>query len=147
MTKTTAHSNARSLTHWSRPGIKPTSSWILVGFVSAEPGQELLIHAIWNVDESQKTWGWAKETEHKKTILCDSIFMKFKNKGNQYYYNRSQRVLTSGVGMGDVAWRGRKETSVGWKCSGSWSGCEYIVAFVHFTAYKLYLNFFKYRIK
>ena len=26
------HSNTRSLTHWVRPGIEPTSSWILVGF-------------------------------------------------------------------------------------------------------------------
>ena len=32
-TRTTAHSNAGSLTHWVRPGIKPTSSWILVRFV------------------------------------------------------------------------------------------------------------------
>ena len=24
---------ARSLTHWAKPGIKPSSSWILVGFV------------------------------------------------------------------------------------------------------------------
>ena len=30
----TAHSNARSLTHWARPGIEPVSSWILVGFVN-----------------------------------------------------------------------------------------------------------------
>ena len=29
-----ANSNARSLTHWARPGIKPASSWILVGFVN-----------------------------------------------------------------------------------------------------------------
>ena len=29
MTYTTAHGNARSLTQWVRPGIKPTSSWIL----------------------------------------------------------------------------------------------------------------------
>ena len=36
-TYTTAHSNARSLTHWARPGIKPATSWFLVGFVSAEP--------------------------------------------------------------------------------------------------------------
>ena len=28
------HSNAGSLTHWSRPGIEPTSSWMLVGFVN-----------------------------------------------------------------------------------------------------------------
>ena len=39
---TTAHSNTRSLKHWARPGIKPTSSWILVGFVSAEPQWKLL---------------------------------------------------------------------------------------------------------
>ena len=36
-----SHSNTRSPTHWSRPGIKPASSWILVRFVSAEPPQEL----------------------------------------------------------------------------------------------------------
>ena len=29
-TYTSAHSNARSLTHWVRPGIKPASSWIPV---------------------------------------------------------------------------------------------------------------------
>ena len=39
---TTAHSNAESLTHWARPGIEPTSSWILVRFVSALPQQEVL---------------------------------------------------------------------------------------------------------
>ena len=33
-TYTTAHSNARSLTHWGRPGIKPTTSWFLVGFIN-----------------------------------------------------------------------------------------------------------------
>ena len=31
-TYTTAHSNARSPTHWARPGIKPESSWTLVRF-------------------------------------------------------------------------------------------------------------------
>ena len=29
-----------SLTHWARPGVKPTSSWIPAGFVSAAPQQE-----------------------------------------------------------------------------------------------------------
>ena len=41
VTYTTAHGNIRSLTHWARPGIKPTSSWILVRFISAEPPQGL----------------------------------------------------------------------------------------------------------
>ena len=31
----------RILTHWARPGIEPTSSWMLVTFVSAEPQREL----------------------------------------------------------------------------------------------------------
>ena len=41
-TYTTAHGNARSLTHWVRLGIKPASSWFLVGFISAAPQRELL---------------------------------------------------------------------------------------------------------
>ena len=43
---TTAHGNVRSLTHWIRPGIEPTSSWILAGFVNAEPQWELLLYNI-----------------------------------------------------------------------------------------------------
>ena len=31
---TTAHGSAGFLTHWARPGIKPATSWILVGFGS-----------------------------------------------------------------------------------------------------------------
>ena len=33
--------HARSLSHWVRPGIEPTSSWILVGFISAVSQWEL----------------------------------------------------------------------------------------------------------
>ena len=40
---TKAHSNAGSLIHWGRPGIKPTFSWILM-FVSAAPQWVLLHH-------------------------------------------------------------------------------------------------------
>ena len=39
---TTAHGNTGSPTHWARPGIEPTCSWILVGFIYAAPQQELL---------------------------------------------------------------------------------------------------------
>ena len=38
---TTAHGNAGYLTHLMRPGIEPTSSWILVSFNTAEPQWEL----------------------------------------------------------------------------------------------------------
>ena len=37
---TTAHSNIRSLIHWARPGIKPSTSWFIVGFVSTAPRWE-----------------------------------------------------------------------------------------------------------
>ena len=43
MSYTTAHGNAGSLTHGVRPGIESASSWMLVGFISAEPRQDLLI--------------------------------------------------------------------------------------------------------
>ena len=36
----TAHSNTRFLTHWARPGIKPTT-WLLVRFISTAPQWEL----------------------------------------------------------------------------------------------------------
>ena len=37
----TAHGNARFPTHWARPGIEPTSLWILVRFLSIAPQCEL----------------------------------------------------------------------------------------------------------
>ena len=40
-TYTTAHCNARSSTHWARPGIELATSWFLVGSISAAPQQEL----------------------------------------------------------------------------------------------------------
>ena len=42
-TYTTAHSNAKSLTHWVKSGIKPATSWFLVRFVSFVPQWVLLI--------------------------------------------------------------------------------------------------------
>ena len=45
VTYTTAHRNARSLTHWATPGIKPVHSWIPVRFITAEPQQELPDHS------------------------------------------------------------------------------------------------------
>ena len=40
-TYTIAHSDTGSLTYWTRSGIKPASSWILVRFVSTVPQWEL----------------------------------------------------------------------------------------------------------
>ena len=41
-TYTAAHSDTGSLTHCARPGIEPTTSWFLVGFISTVPRWELL---------------------------------------------------------------------------------------------------------
>ena len=41
-TYTTAHGNARCLTHQARLGIEPASSLILLGFIATEPQQEHL---------------------------------------------------------------------------------------------------------
>ena len=46
MTYTTPHGNSGSLTHWVKPEIEPTSSWILVGFCLAEPQQELQLRLL-----------------------------------------------------------------------------------------------------
>ena len=40
-TYTTAYGTARCLTHWARPGVEPTTSQFLVGFVSCVPPREL----------------------------------------------------------------------------------------------------------
>ena len=49
LTYITAHGNAESLTHQAKPGIKPTTLWFLVKFISAAPQQELLVLCILNV--------------------------------------------------------------------------------------------------
>ena len=64
-TYTTAHGNARSLTHWVRPGIEPTTSWFSVGFVSAMPRWELPIASLYYISISlsmphsvMSAWSW-----------------------------------------------------------------------------------------
>ena len=47
-THTTAHGNAGPLTNWARPRIEPMSSWILVGFVTAEPWWKLLLFPLFS---------------------------------------------------------------------------------------------------
>ena len=42
-TSTMSHSDARSPTHWARPGMESTSSWLLVRFFPIVPQRELPI--------------------------------------------------------------------------------------------------------
>ena len=70
-TYTTAHSNAGSLTHWERPGIKPTSSGILVGFISAVPQQEL--SAVLDFDTNNLALLWLKSLE---IVITSELFFQ-----------------------------------------------------------------------
>ena len=47
VTHITAHGNVRSFTHWTRPGIEPTNSWFLIGFISAVPQRKLPSFTHW----------------------------------------------------------------------------------------------------
>ena len=72
---TTAYGNARSLTHWARPGIEPASSWILVRFISAEPQRELLKWLLWNVErfhENGVLITLGSNADHVLLSCCDS---------------------------------------------------------------------------
>ena len=63
---TTAHSNAGSLTHWASPGIKPTSSRILVRFINhwATTGTPMLNQQNFN----QQMWSSEKFGDTKAKI-------------------------------------------------------------------------------
>ena len=78
---TTAPGNARSLTHWARPGIEPTTSWFLVGFVSAAPGQEFLPYPFQYghflsqpLCRSHSTSFWISLRENRS--MCTCIFIE-----------------------------------------------------------------------
>ena len=60
-TYTTAHGNAKSLTHWAGPGIEPTTSQSLVEFIPTEPQWELPLCQCFCVvlsNTRNKTTGW-----------------------------------------------------------------------------------------
>ena len=52
---TTAYGNAGSLSHWERPGIKPATSWFLVGLVSTMPQRELQIFHSYKINSLPST--------------------------------------------------------------------------------------------
>ena len=56
VTYTTAHGNARSSTHWVRPGMEPATSRFLFRFVSTAPRWELWGHCHSWSKEIKKIW-------------------------------------------------------------------------------------------
>ena len=61
-TYTIAHGNAGSLTHWAGPGMEPETSWILVGFITSEPQQELSASIYFAQTFPFFTWWWKFST-------------------------------------------------------------------------------------
>ena len=76
-TYTVAYGNAGSLTHWTGPGIEPTSSWILVEFVTDEPDGNSYVCFCW---KTLKIHCWFINTE----VVANSIANSFLNKANKH---------------------------------------------------------------
>ena len=82
-TSTTAHSNSRSLTHWERPGIEPSSSWILVGFSTLWATRNSLLF-------SKMLWkpfplGWGARKGLLSPVCCAKLFSSWnKNACNDF---------------------------------------------------------------
>ena len=74
-TYTTTHGNAGSLTHWARPGIEPTSSWILVRFVTAEPQQKLQNSGILDLDCYASGSNFSLHFKKTKLGNCSLLWM------------------------------------------------------------------------
>ena len=72
------YSNAGSLTHWTKPGIESTSSWLLVGVVSAEPRWELQSHRLKKLCSLwlPQLMDTAQSPSCKGAILCSSHCLK-----------------------------------------------------------------------
>ena len=70
-TYTTAQGNNGSLTHWARPGMEPSTSRFLVGFVSAAPQRELPIFIFLTMHlEGQDFQFWLSLIYHSFVCVC-----------------------------------------------------------------------------
>ena len=59
VTHTTAHGNTRSLTHWERPGVEPTTSWFLAGFINH-----------WTTTRTPHSWALIQKATCTPTFLA-----------------------------------------------------------------------------
>ena len=91
-TYTTGNGNTGSLTYWARPGIEPTTSWLLVRSISAVPRWKLWYVEYLYVYEQNKIglWWllynytcnkihWVKKSfiKHLDTLVCFLSVLKF----------------------------------------------------------------------
>jgi len=135
LTCTTAHSNARSLTHWARPGIEPESSWILVRSVNhwtttGTPGGAGLILVQWVKDlalvqlwrrRRSKLWlrfdlgtsichrgGWKQKKFFKEKKVKESLKEVMLKLRSEYWWGGASHVLSAEESESDKALR--------WEC-------------------------------
>ena len=83
---TTAHSNARFLTHWARPEIKLVSSWIQIIFITAEPQRELR-HKFLSL-----AWDDPWLGVHGGENICDISTFNFHSSVSLWIYKQSEWV-------------------------------------------------------
>ena len=67
--------NARSLTHWASPGIKPTTSWILVGFINRWSTKWTSVQSFLS---AYKGWFSGKWMESVPDFSTSAVFPAFK---------------------------------------------------------------------
>ena len=92
VTYTTARCSAGFLTHRVRPGIKPTSSWILVGFITAETQGELcFIHTCFR-NEATKYFHFALFISFSQYWVCPGGDRKVTI---DQYQKSKERIITS----------------------------------------------------
>lgn len=74
-----SYDNARSLTHLSRQGFEPASSWIPIGFITAEPWQNSL---------SQNLLAW----NNKKNLLSHTVAVVRLNLTRWFWLEISDKI-------------------------------------------------------
>ena len=114
---------ARSLTHWARPGIEPVSTWVLVGFVTAEPQWGFLDFFFFFLGNVLVSYGCSKKWPQtwwlKTTHICNSLETRNPKKG----------LMRENQGVGKA---GSLPEVLGWhpasrRCSHSLSGGPFLV--------------------
>ena len=99
-TYTTSCSNAGSLTHWVRPGIEPTSSWILVRFVSAVTQWELqppyfklrsYPEVMWIKMSAYFVWGEAMQ-HRLKNLHSDGLFQRDRSQQKELPMSKDRTI-------------------------------------------------------
>ena len=90
-----AHANTRLITHWVRPGIEPTSSWMPVGFLTAKP-QQKLPHIVCLISQKTQCF-WVSSALDKSITVRMSM-----SKNNVFNLSSGIRVIKERENKSDI---------------------------------------------